>query len=110
MDKLSRLQRTILITLLDPEQLSKTQQDRNKWLYEYFFNGDTQSARASLSRAHRRLEERGLIQRVKRRWTLTEMDPTKSPINQKMPGALIAFLEYSEVAKAKGNDPGDEGE
>lgn len=63
----------------------KSQLSMNKWLYSHL--GIT---RASLSRTYRRLEERGLIHKIRRRWRLTDDNGKDSP------GNLIALLELQE--------------
>jgi len=98
MDKLSGLQRMILLALLSPDHLVKTQRERNAELYKVFFDCDTDSdylpaAQASLSRAYRRLETRGFIKRVQGRWKLT--DPSDGFEN----GWIVALSELALVKK-----------
>jgi hypothetical protein len=73
MDKLSKLQERILMMLLHPD-IEKTQQEFNQKMYERFFprRKNVLNARATLSRTYRRLEDRDLIFKSKRRWLLTE--------------------------------------
>jgi hypothetical protein len=97
MDRLSKLQRLILISLLDESNLIKDQRARNVEIYRTFFDcGDypqyIPAARASLSRAYRRLENRGLIRRIRGAWYLNDEDLTKN-------GALVAGLEYLRLVE-----------
>jgi hypothetical protein len=72
-NKLSKLQETILMMLLRPD-MGKTQQEFNQKMYEMWFprRKNVLNARATLSRTYRRLEDRNLIFKYKRRWLLTE--------------------------------------
>jgi hypothetical protein len=67
--KLSKLQETILMMLLNPN-MAKTQQEFNQKMYEMWFprRKNVFNARATLSRTYRRLEDRDLIFKYKRRW------------------------------------------
>jgi hypothetical protein len=46
--------------------------DFSRFVYQNLFRRETPAARASLSRAYQRLEERGLLIRAKGCWRLTE--------------------------------------
>src|SRR5215470_10626679 len=103
MVKLSSLQRIILLALLDPSHLSKTQRQRNAELYQIFFKCDDADgyigvARASLSRSYRRLEAHGLIKRVRGRWQLT--DNSDGFEN----GMLFAMLELVKLKESQGKE------
>ena len=103
MCRLSRLQRFVLVALVDKEFSAKTQRELNAEIYTLFFNCGNHpeylpAARASLSRAYRRLESHGFIKRVRGRWELSNDDPFHS-------GGLIVLQEvmkYQEAEAAKG--------
>ena len=106
-DNLSDLQRLILVSLLDKKThgaglsdptFHQTQLERNRWLYENYFHGDTPSARASLSRAYRRLEDRGYIHKVKRRWVLTD-PPLSLMKGSPESGVLTALSVFIDLLK-----------
>lgn len=63
MKKLSRLQKYIIATLLAPAAKALARREFSQYVYDERFGGETRSAQASLSRAYRRLEERGLLKR-----------------------------------------------
>src|SRR5262249_33903832 len=71
-EKLSRLQKVILIMLLDSSYAELSRRDFNQAVYDNFFQENSKSNRASLSRSYRRLEERGLIIRAHGQWQLTD--------------------------------------
>jgi hypothetical protein len=98
--KLSKLQRLLLITM-DPnteDMVNKTQAERTAWIYYNYFGCDSShawniySARASLSRAYRRLEARGYIRWVMGRWELHMTDLERN-------GFLYARLALMEFIK-----------
>lgn len=66
MDKLSTLQRLILVALLCPEHLAKTQRERNAELYKLFFDCDTGSDYLATAQALKRedlLNKYGTVER-----------------------------------------------
>ena len=84
MKKLSRLQKHVIVTLLAPSARELTKREFSQYVYDEFFEGETRSGQASLSRAYKRLEERGYLKRSKRGWELT------------MRGEQIALLEWQQ--------------
>jgi hypothetical protein len=96
--RLSRLQKKIIYVLFldDPRFQKLTQRERNAEIYENVLGGNTNSARANLSRAYRGLEEKHLIQRIERRWELT------SYANEI---ALKVFCDFEEKLARKRGTP-----
>ena len=64
-DKLSRLQKVIMVALLDPKYAAMKRREFNTWVYEGLFQETSPSTRASLSRSLRSLEKREYIVRSK---------------------------------------------
>jgi len=77
-EKLSQLQKLILVALLEPRYAVMKRRELNrliKWLY---YGKDSRVATSSLSRAYQRLEDRQYIMRFGGRWKLTD---TTAPIH-----------------------------
>jgi hypothetical protein len=108
MDKLSKLQKWILVSLLDPSNLAKSQRERNAEIYREFFGcdpdlHDLSTVQASLSRAYRRLESRGLIRRGERgKWDLTTAMHDAQGVLL-VPGIVAAHLEAIDLLKEAEN-------
>jgi hypothetical protein len=58
---MSKLQELILLMLTDPESSTMSRLKFNDYVYRIYFGKRTASAQASLSRAFRRLEQRGYL-------------------------------------------------
>jgi hypothetical protein len=86
MKKLSRLQKHVIVTLLAPSARELTKREFSQYVYDEFFEGESRSTQASLSRAYRRLEKRGYLKRGRGRsgWELTQR------------GEKIALLEWQQ--------------
>jgi hypothetical protein len=97
--KLSPLQKAILIFLEREKPEMRVKQKIDDVLYRAYFGGYSPSAQASLSRAFRRLEERGLIKRVFRTWALTDEHDCKVPYRH---GVFVAVFLRSEINEAGG--------
>jgi hypothetical protein len=98
--RISKLQRCVLLRLLaESEQASgKTQRELNSQIYDDFFGCDKDpaylpSAKASLSRAYKRLEMQGLIKRKLGKWSLTDMDDGFDN------GLIVAMAIYVSVTE-----------
>src|SRR6516225_9458479 len=65
-EKLSRLQKFILVALMHPKYAAMPRPQFTRFIYQRYFEQDqkTNAARASVSRAYRRLEERGFVVRT----------------------------------------------
>jgi hypothetical protein len=98
LDKLSTLQKFILVSLIVPQRALLPRRKFSQEIYCYYFGQETPSTRASLSRAYRRLEERGFLIRSKSCWRLTQ---ELSDDNGLVVG-ILALHEFVEEAKAKG--------
>jgi hypothetical protein len=72
--KLSQLQRDILILLRCPDYTNMKRSEFSQLIYERYWGWDSNSTRANLSRAYRRLEERGYIMPKDGCWRLTDDD------------------------------------
>ena len=92
--KLSKLQRLIMLTLLDATKASLPRREFSKFIYDYYFGeGEpTPSTQASLSRAYRRLEDRGYIIRIHGRFQLTTGND-----NLDDNGYLVAYMLASDA-------------
>jgi RIO-like serine/threonine protein kinase len=86
MKKLSRLQKHVIVTLLAPSAREMTKREFSHYVYTEFFERESRSAQASLSRAYKRLEQRGYLKRRARTngWKLTPR------------GEKIALLEWRQ--------------
>jgi hypothetical protein len=96
---LSTEQKNIILFL--GNNSSKSQLECNRLLYEEIYGGDSNAARASLSRTYRRMEDRGLIQKVLRKWVLTEGLSGFGSFKEGAPqsGAMAHFLILLEVVE-----------
>jgi hypothetical protein len=88
--KLSKLQNFIMVTLLAPDAQALTRKEFSRYVYAKYYGHDKPSAKASLSRAYRRLMQRGFLRRTYRGlleggWELTPLD-----------GRMVAALELAE--------------
>ena len=80
-----RLQKHVIVTLLAPSAQEWTKREFSQYVYDEFFEGETRSRQASLSRAYKRLEKRDYLKRSKRGcWELTQR------------GEEIALLEWKQ--------------
>ena len=87
MKKLSRLQKHVIVTLLAPSARELTKREFSQYVYSEFFERESRSAQASLSRAYKRLESRGYLKRGRRRRSGWELTPR---------GEKIALLEWRQ--------------
>jgi hypothetical protein len=92
---LSKLQKFIMVALLAPKHMAMSRREFSKFVYGYWFSEDSPSARASLSRAYRRLEDRGFLKREHGQWRLT----TDLDDNGFVVASLVA-LEITENSKS----------
>ena len=69
--RLSKLQRFILVALLEPRYAAMKRCEFSRMVYRIAFREDSPSTHASLSRAYRRLEDRKYIVRHQGCWELT---------------------------------------
>jgi hypothetical protein len=91
--KLSKLQRFILVALLSDESAYWTRCQFSEFVYHKHFQWKSKATFASLSRALSRLEQRGLIGRVRGKWQLTQELSDN--------GMLIAALEWADLITGK---------
>ena len=97
-EKLSALQKFILVSLLVPRRQAMSRKEFSRYVYEKYFGADAPSIRASLSRAYRRLQDRGFLGTKRNRWSLTQDGFEEN-------GFVAALVELNELvkeAKAKG--------
>jgi hypothetical protein len=71
-EKLSQLQKRIMVALLSPDYAAMSRREFNGAIYRDYFDGDSLTARASLSRALRRLESRNYIIRANGSYRLND--------------------------------------
>jgi hypothetical protein len=83
-----------MLTLLDATKASLPRREFSKFIYDYYFGeGEpTPSTQASLSRAYRRLEDRGYIIRIHGRFQLTTGND-----NLDDNGYLVAYMLASDA-------------
>ena len=74
-EKLSELQRLILVALSEPRYAVMKRRAFNRTLKRLYWGKDSRAATSSLSRAYQRLEDRQYIVRFGGRWKLTDSDP-----------------------------------
>ena len=97
-EKLSTLQKFILVSLLVPRKQLLSRKEFSRYVYEKYFGAETPSIKASLSRAYRRLQDRGFLVTKRRGWRLTNEIREEN-------GFVVALVELNELvkeAKAKG--------
>ena len=70
--KLSRLQRFIMMALLELRFTTMPRREFSKFVYKTWFKDDSPAARVSLSRSYQRLEARDFLIRKQGCWRLTE--------------------------------------
>jgi hypothetical protein len=98
-EKLSGLQKFILVSLLIPQRQLLSRKKFSRYVYEKYFGAEAPSIRANLSRAYERLQDRGFLRTKRNRWTLTKQDRFEEN------GFVVALVELNELvkeAKAKG--------
>lgn len=72
--KLSKLQRLIMMALVEPEYQLMSRRCFTDTMIDFYFKEEaTPAIRSSLSRAYRRLEARNFIKRQHGGWRLTDM-------------------------------------
>ena len=88
-EKLSELQKFILVALMEPKLAAARPREFAAAIRRLYWGRDTPNTRKSLSRALQRLEQRGYIMRLGRRWQLTHSDPLDN-------GVMMAFLAWDQ--------------
>jgi hypothetical protein len=71
-EKLSRLQRFIMIALLETRFMAMPRREFSQFVYKTWFKRESPAVRSSLSRAYQRLEAREFLIRKQGCWRLTE--------------------------------------
>jgi hypothetical protein len=88
--KLSELQKFILVALTETRYAAARPREFSAAIRRlYWERGDTPSTRKSLSRALRRLEQRGYIMRLDRHWQLTCTNPFDN-------GVIMAVMAWAQ--------------
>src|SRR6516225_6395699 len=90
--KLSELQKFILVALMEPKFATARPREFAAAIRRLYWGRDTPNTRKSLSRALQRLEQRGYIMRLDRHWQLTGSDPFDTKHN----GLGMAFLAWAQ--------------
>src|SRR5258705_3938473 len=88
-EKLSQLQKLILVALSEPRYAVMKRRAFNRTLKRLYWGKDSRVATASLPRAYQRLEDRQYIVRFGGRWKLTDSDPFDN-------GVMLAFLVWAQ--------------
>jgi hypothetical protein len=88
-EKLSQLQKLILVALSEPRYAVMKRRAFNRTLKGLYWGKDSRSATASLSRAIARLEDRQYLRRSAGRWTLSDSDPFSN-------GFIFAILAWEQ--------------
>jgi hypothetical protein len=91
-EKLSQLQKLILVVLLEPRYAVMKRREFNRLIKRLYYGKDSRVAVSSLSRAYQRLEDREYILRFGGRWKLT--DPIDA--NPGNNGVMFAFLAWAQ--------------
>jgi hypothetical protein len=92
-EKLSQLQKLILVGLSEPRYAVMKRREFNRLIKRLYYGKDSRVATSSLSRAYQRLEERQYILRFRGCWKLT--DPTDVNLdNLGDNGVMFAFLAW----------------
>jgi hypothetical protein len=89
-EKLSQLQKLILVALLEARYAVLKRRESNRTIKRLYYGNDSRVATSSLSRAYQRLEDRRYIARFGRRWKLTDSDPFDN-------GVMLAFLAWANT-------------
>src|SRR6516225_3743755 len=87
--KLSELQKFILVALMEPKFATARPREFAAAIRRLYWGRDTPNTRKSLSRALQRLEQRGYIMRLDRHWQLTHSNPLDN-------GAMMAFMAWAQ--------------
>jgi hypothetical protein len=88
-EKLSQLQKLILVALLEARYAVLKRREFNRTIKRLYYGKDSRVATSSLSRAYQRLEDRGYIARSGGRWQLTDSNPYDN-------GMILAFLAWAQ--------------
>src|SRR5215469_14373028 len=91
-EKLSQLQKLILVALLEPRCAVMKRREFNRLIKGLYYGKDSRVATSSLSRAYQRLEDRQYIARFGGRWKLTDT-------NLRDNGVMFAFLAWVQNRK-----------
>jgi hypothetical protein len=89
-EKLSQLQRLILVALSEPRYAVMKRREFNRTIKRLYWGQDSRVATSSLSRAYQRLEDRQYIVRFGGRWELTNSNPLDN-------GVVLAFLVWAHA-------------
>jgi hypothetical protein len=87
-EKLSQLQKLILVALSEPRYAAMKRPAFNRLVKRLYYGKDSRVATSSLSRAYQRLEDRQYIVRFGGRWKLTDSNPNDN-------GVMLAFLAWA---------------
>jgi hypothetical protein len=88
-EKLSQLQRLILVALSEPRYAVMKRREFNRTIKRLYYGKDSRVATSSLSRAYQRLEDRQYIVRFGGRWKLTDSNPNDN-------GMMLAFMAWAQ--------------
>jgi hypothetical protein len=88
-EKLSQLQKLILVALFEPRYAIMKRREFNRLIKRLYCGKDSRVATSSLSRAYQRLEDRQYILRLGGHWQLTDS-------NQLDNGVMLAFLVWGQ--------------
>ena len=88
-EKLSQLQRLILVALCEPRYAVMKRREFNRTIKRLYWGNDSRVATSSLSRAYQRLEDRQYIVPFGGRWRLTDSNPLDN-------GVMLAFLAWAQ--------------
>jgi hypothetical protein len=86
-EKLSQLQKLILVALAEPRYAVMKRRAFNQTIKRLYYGKDSRAATSSLSRAYQRLEDRQYVARSGGRWKLTDSNPLDS-------GVMLSFLAW----------------
>jgi hypothetical protein len=87
-EKLSQLQKLILVALSEPRYAVMKRRSFNRTIKRLYYGKDSRVATSSLSRAYQRLEDRQYISRSGGRWKLSDSNPLDN-------GVMLAFLAWA---------------
>jgi hypothetical protein len=88
-EKLSQLQRLILVALSEPRYAVMKRREFNRTIKRLYYGKDSRVATSSLSKAYQRLEDRQYIVRFGGRWKLTDSNPNDN-------GMMLAFMAWAQ--------------
>jgi hypothetical protein len=88
-EKLSQLQKLILVALSEPRYAVMKRRAFNRTIKRLYYGKDSRVATSSLSRAYQRLEDRQYIVRFGGRWKLTDSNPNDN-------GMMLAFMAWAQ--------------